>query len=297
MTRRNLEIFVAVVECGKMSEAARKLYITQSSVSQAIAEIEREYHVTLFERLSRSLYLTDTGRELLVYARRILEMQAELDQFLAGTLRSTRLRIGATVTVGTCVISPILTLLHDRCPDVRTEVFVCNTHRIEEKLLHSELDVALVEGRIHHPDLRVQQAIRDKLVVICPMGHPFCGREAIAPEALAGQPLLLREEGSGTREQFEMEMKRRRIPIDVPWNCSNTGAIINGVIAGHGISVISKRLVEEDFRAGRLWLCDLDGVDMSRSFDLVLHNDKYQSDVLHAFMDICVAYGQADWPQ
>ena len=69
MTSRNLQIFVTVAELGKMTEAARVLYITQSSVSQAIASIEQEYGVVLFERLSRGIFLTDAGKELLNYSR------------------------------------------------------------------------------------------------------------------------------------------------------------------------------------------------------------------------------------
>lgn len=294
MTKRHLEIFVAVVEHGKMNEAAKALYITQSSVSQAIAEIEREYGVLLFERLSRSLFLTDIGRSLLNYARQVLDLQTEMESFLRTSSRNQKIRIGATVTVGTCVIGEVVTTLKREFPDIRAEVFVANTHILEEKLLKNELDVGLVEGRITSMELREQVAIYDRMVMICPQGHPFFGRRSVAVRELAHQPMILREKGSGTRAQLENQMQELRIPLDVVWNCYNTEAIINGVLDGHGISVISQRLVTEQVRQGKLWMCDLDGIKLERSFNLVLHKDKFISAPLQSFLDICSGYGKRE---
>ena len=137
MTIRDLEIFSAVVDCGSMSGAARKLRISQSSVSQVIAEIEREYGVLLFERYAHSLHLTHTGKTLMEYARQTLHLVRETDAFLHSDARRSELRVGASVTVGSCVLCPILRELREREPGFRAEVLVSNTHEIEEKLLSS----------------------------------------------------------------------------------------------------------------------------------------------------------------
>lgn len=253
MTKRHLEIFVAVVEHRKMSEAAKALYITQSSVSQAIAEIEKEYNVLLFERFARTLYLTDVGRSFFNYARRVLDLQSEMEAYLRTSSQSRRIRIGATITVGTCVISGLIKRMKKEFPEIRAEVLVANTHILEEKLLKSELDVGLVEGQITSPDLREERAIYDKMVMVCSRDHPFCGRDSVTLTELANQPMILREKGSGTRAQLETQMRALHIPLDVIWDCYNTEAIINGVLDGHGISVISRRLVVEQARQGKLW--------------------------------------------
>lgn len=290
MTNRNLEIFVAVAEHGKMSTAAKELFITQSSVSQAIAEIEREYGVRLFDRLSRSLYLTETGKAFLAYARRALSLHREMEDFLRDTSHSRRIRIGATVTVGTCLISPLAARLRQQDPGLRIEITVANTHELEEMLLHGQLDIGLVEGRIVHPDLLVDPAMEDDMVLICGKEHPFHGRKSLPIEDLAAESFILREQGSGTRAQFEEAMEERGLPINVLWECCNSEAILSAVCHGHGVSVISRRLVEKAVREGLLWACPLTGVDFTRTFDLVRHKDKLMSDAMAAFIDLCKTF-------
>lgn len=292
MTNRSLEVFVAVAECGKMSQAAKELFITQSSVSQAISEIEREYGVLLFERLSRSLYLTDTGRAFLEYAKRALALQSEMESFLRDASGEGRLRIGATVTVGTCLISPITARLEEIAPSLRCEVTVDNTQEIEKMLLKSRLDIALVEGMITHPDLNVTKMVEDELVLICDPSHPFYGLEEIDISRLEGQPFILREEGSGTRAQFENIMRECGITVDKRWESCNSEAIINGVMGGHGVSVISRRLVEDKLNGGRLWACGIKGVKLGRTFDLVCHKDKVITPAIEAFTQVCRQFGE-----
>ena len=294
MTTRNLQIFVTVAELGKMSEAARTLYITQSSVSQASASIEQEYGVVLFERLSHGLFLTDEGRELLRYARSLFAVKSDMERFLLSCGEKHKLRIGATITVGTCVISPLLRELKASDPGIHSEVVVENTRALEAKLLKNEIDVGLVEGRIVNPELITRHAIEDRLVLICPPGHRFCGRSSVEAHELTGEPLILREKGSGTRTQFESQMAERHIPIEVNWTCCNSEAIKNAVADGHGVSIISRRLVSGDVASGRFGCCDVDGLDLGRYFDVVYHKDKYLSRPLQSFIDACMSFEDAE---
>lgn len=290
MTNRNLEIFVAVAECGKMSQAARNLFITQSSVSQAIAEIEKEYGVLLFERLSRSLYLTETGRDFLTYAKKVLTLQSEMEGFLRDTSKLQKVRIGATVTVGTCLISPIILCLKEALPGIRAEITVANTNIVEDRLLKNQLDIGLVEGKIRHPDIVVENVMNDDMALICSPKSPFFGRQQIAVEELDSQPLILREQGSGTRDQLERVMKAKHLAINALWECCNSEAIINGVLYDHAMSVMSKRLVSQHISEGRLWACDITGADLSRTFDIVYHKDKMLNTGLSTFISICRSF-------
>ena len=294
MTTRDLEIFVAVVEQGSMSGAARKLCISQSSVSQVVSDIEREYGVLLFERYAHSLYLTHTGKTLLEYARQTLYLVRETDAFLRSDVRRTELRVGASVTVGSCVLCPILQRLRELELGLRAQVVVSNSHEIEERLLKSELDVGLVEGRITHPDLVVQPAIEDQLVLICGREHPFYGRASVRPEELEGQPLILREEGSGTRSHLEEQLRRHNVVCDVRWICNNTEAIRNAVIHNFGLSVQSSRMAREDCAKGLLWVCRVEGLDLRRSFDLVRHRNKYIFELLSQFCQVALELGHQE---
>ena len=108
MTIRHLRIFVQVAETGKMSDAAKKCFITQPTVSQAIHELENHYQVQLFERLSKKLYITEAGKQLLLYAHSILSQFDVMETNMRELLADNFLRIGATITVGTCLLSFVL---------------------------------------------------------------------------------------------------------------------------------------------------------------------------------------------
>ena len=293
MINRELEIFIAVAECGKMGAAAQKLYITQSSVSQSISSIEKEFGVRLFERISHSLYLTDVGETLLQYARSLSAVTKDMDAFLRSASGYRRLRVGATVTVGTCVIGPVLNTVKAEIPEIRLNVCVANTRLLEDMLIKNEIDAALVEGAVKNPDLVYTPVIKDRLVLICPPGHEFWGRESVRAEELSSQSLILRESGSGTRALFESQMAAKGIPLDITWQCYNSEAIKNAVIAGHGVSVISQRLVENELRSGALCACGIEGIELERYFSIVHHKNKLITKEIECFFDACTAAGNA----
>lgn len=292
MTSRHWQIFVSVADCGTMSEAARQLNITQPSISQAIGDIEREYGILLFARVNKRLRLTETGREFLPYAKRILALEKEMDEFLRNAADMARIRIGATVTVGTCLMARLAEELSRRVPGIRTEVLVNNTKCIEAELLSGGLDVGLVEGRVTHSDLKVETAISDGLVFICGMDHPLCGRNSVTLEEVAGESLILREKGSGTRAQLEDVLRERGLKADVIWECCNTEAILNAVGHGHGVSVISGRLVSNYTHPRHIWAAEIADTTFDRSFSLVYHKDKFMSHEISTFCEICRQFGR-----
>ncbi|HGM3306682.1 LysR family transcriptional regulator [Clostridioides difficile] len=292
MTIRSLEIFVKVAECGKMSEVARNMYITQSSVSQAISEIEKEYGVKLFDRISKKLYLTEAGKKLLGYGRHLLAVNEEMNDCMKHCAKNIRIRVGATVTVGTCLISPIMLELYKVNPLIEPKVFVEDTRLIAKKLLNSELDIAIVEGKIKHPDIVTKSIINDNLVLICSHKHEFYKRDSIKVSELSNQPLIMRELGSGTRAQLEKQLKELKIPMNIRWSCYNSEAILRAVVDNFGIAVISELLIEDYLKKHLLWACDIEGINLHRTFDIAYHRSKFFTENISAFFDISVKYGK-----
>ena len=186
MTTRDRGVFAAVAEHGSMSAAARALRVSQSSVSQAVADIEREYGVLLFDRCAHSLHLTPTGETLLAYAQKTLFLVREIDGFLRSGTRRSELRVGASVTAGSCVLSPILQRLQAQLPGLEARVVVSNTHEIVDLLLKSRLDVGLVEGHVDHPSLAVRPAMEDELDMFCP--PPATPSSAVPPSGRRSSP-------------------------------------------------------------------------------------------------------------
>ena len=145
MSIRHLRIFITVASLQNMSAAAEQLFITQPSVSQAIKELEQYYGVRLFERLSKKLYLTQSGEALLKYATHLIQSFDEMETMMKNKSDVISLRIGASITVGGSLINRILNEFNEQHPKIKTQVMIRNTRKIERLLLSSKFDVALVE--------------------------------------------------------------------------------------------------------------------------------------------------------
>ncbi len=288
MTIRHMRIFIAVADHGKMSTAAQALYMTQPSISQAIGEIEREYDVKVFERLARRLYITEAGSHLLDYARHIVSLYDEMEASVRNLGQGLQLRIGATVTVGTCVIGDIIDAFEKKFPKNKPQVLIDNTDSIERKILESSLDVALVEGLVKSPELICQPVMEDELVLVCGRNHPFWGRKNLDSADLQGVPFILREKGSGTRELFENRLREKNIVVEEGWVSNNSEAIKNAAIRGYGPTVISKRLVEKELEGQSLRIIPIRDMSMKRQFRLIYHKNKYISASMQEFINLCI---------
>lgn len=283
MTLRNLEVFLAVVETGSMRSAAERLYISQPSVSGVVSDLESEYHIRLFERLGKKLFITPEGERLAGYARRMLALNAELERQMRTAEAESPLRVGATVTVGASVMPELLQQLDSAPP----YVFVGNTGMIEQKLLRNELDAALVEGRPQSEDLVVTPVIRDRLMLICPTDHPMAKQASVRIEELDGVPLVMREPESGTRHVLDQEFADAGAAMHLAWECNNTQALLEAVRSGFGVAILSPRLLRG---VDGLTAVHIESKQMERWFSLMLHKDKFLRPRLQEFLNLCRIY-------
>lgn len=284
MTIRHLQIFIAVAETGSMSAAAKRLYISQPTVSQVIAGMEEEYGVLLFERLAKRLCITDAGSRLLGYARHAVALFDEMEDAVGRAARRRQLRVGASITVGACSLTEIVRRFEEKNPDSEVTVFVDNTSVVEAKVLDSSLDLGLVEGHVSSDRLVVRPVIHDELVLVCTPDHPFAGRGKVAVRDLDGQPFLLREAGSGTREQLDSILRDRNVHVRPKWICHSSDAILSAAIGGQGLAVLSRLLVREAEAQGLLSVLTLEDAKLDRSFQIIYHRNKYLSVQLQSFL-------------
>ncbi|MGL5312370.1 MAG: LysR family transcriptional regulator [Peptostreptococcaceae bacterium] len=285
MSIRHLKIFIMVAEYKKMSVAAEKLFITQPSVSQAIKEIEDYYGVKLFERLSKKLYITESGEYLLKYARHIVHSFDEMEMGLKNKGQNPCIRIGATITVGNCMLDNIIKKVEIENRDISTKVTINNTEVIQGMLLNSELDVAIIEGIVNNKDLVTRPIYTDKLIVVVGKGHKFYNRGEISINELAGEDIISREEGSGGKKIFDSILKNNNIEVNVIWNSTDTQAIKNAVIDGRGLAVLSSLIVEKEIKEGTLQKVSLKEVNMFREISVVHHKNKFISEYLKCFLE------------
>ena len=275
MTIRHLNIFFTVAQCGSMSGAARILYLSQPTVSQAIHELETHYGGLLFERLGKKLYLTELGDLLLSQAEPLLSQFQQMEELLASHGKTPTLRLGTTITVGTCLTPAFLAELRQQLPDLECYSYVSNTADIERKLLCSELDAAVVEGEVRSHDLVVLPMISDCLVLAAGTRHPFYQRDTISFHDLSGEAFAVREQGSGTRQLFERTLSDCGISVRTVCEANSPRAIINTVLAGPVLSVMSLRLLKHELRHGTVRAFYNESGAWDRSFKLVYHKNKF----------------------
>lgn len=287
MTLRTLKIFVAVAEEKNMHAAAKKLFISQPSVSQAITELEKEYNVKLFERLSQRLYITETGQKLLNYTYHLLNTYGEIHDFLTCQGNLHRLRIGASVSVGTCMLNDIVNQMKKQTPHTELYVTIDNTSQIESLILNSSLDIGLVEGLITSPDILCQKVCEDELIIVAAPLHPLAHQKNLHIQDLSDQTFISRESGSNDRNQFDQFLREHKVQIKRSWVCTNTQAIKNAVINGNGLAILSRMLVKTELNQGTLVHIHLKDICIKRDIRLVYHKDKYLSDELLRFASIC----------
>ncbi|NLB51641.1 MAG: LysR family transcriptional regulator [Syntrophomonadaceae bacterium] len=288
MTLRHLKIFVTVCEAMNMTVAAKSLYMSQSAVSQTIAELEKYYDIRLFERLSRKLYLTQAGEKLLGYARHMIRMDADIEKNMKSLHETGLIRLGASVTVGATVLPKLVSAFRQANLSTDVEVFEDNTEQIQNRLLTDKIDIGLVEGEITSSDIMSKPFMDDELVLICGNQHRFSRLSVITPHELEKENFILREHGSGTRKSFEDVMKAQQLSWKVTWTCNNADTIKAAVIAGLGVSVISKRAVEKEAESGELIIKPLVGVRFLRTFKITYHKNKYFTAHMNNFIDLCI---------
>lgn len=271
-----------------MTAAAEKLYMTQPSVSQAIAELEGHYNVRLFERLGRRLYITAAGNRLLSYARHIINLYERLEREIRVISENGILVVGASVTVGTYILSKVIKAFLNRCLKVEVTTVVDNTRVIEEMILADKIDIGLVEGFIHSQEIIEEPFYDDELVLICHPKHPWAVRGYIEAEELDGSSFIIREQGSGTRELFETEMSVAGLKWKTVGVYNNAETIKNAVAAGLGVSVISRLAVEREAQMGEIKIVEIKGLRFMRKFNLVYHKNKFFSKTLENFREVCL---------
>ena len=247
MTLRHLAIFIKVCEENGITAAAKKLHMTQPSVSQVIQELEAHYQTLLFERLGRRIFITEAGRRLLRYSRNLINLNAQTEQAMRAFNEVYHLRIGASITIGSNFLIDLIQ--HISHNGSGKEIFseIHNTSELEEMLLNDSLDLALVEGEIHSEYLITKPFMNDELVFIIGQNHPLADKE-ITLEDLTKLRFFVRETGSGTRELFEQVMHRHNIYYQTAGIYNSMEAIKKAVISGLGVSVISTEAIKDEDR-------------------------------------------------
>jgi DNA-binding transcriptional LysR family regulator len=288
MNLRQLKIFLAVCDQKNMTRAAKALYFTQPSVSQAVRDLENYYGVKLFERLNHRLYITGAGERLQSYARHILSLDEQVRREFAEHKEAGLMRVGASLTIGTYLLPGLLASVREKMPQLEIFSAIDNTDVIQKLILEDRIDIALVESPVDSPDI-VEKDIRDdELVIICSPKHPLSQKAPVRKSDLSGLPFIIREPGSGTRTIFENAMRQAGISWKRRGVYNSTEAIKHAVIANLGLAVVSRYSIREELRAGSVALVRVDGLRLARKFRFIYHRQKIFTKAMQVLMESCV---------
>ena len=286
-TLRQLEVFVATARRENLGRAAASLSMSQSAASGALAELERQFDVQLFDRVGKHLQLNEPGRKLLPAAEELLVRARELEQSLGRRGEAGSLRVGATLSIGNYLAVPVMTRYMEAHPNTQITLDVANTASIVAKVARFELDIGLIEGVIRHPELEVIPWRDDELVVFCAPTHPLAKEAHLDEPQLLAAPWILREPGSGTRQTFDRAMHGLLPRLNILFELQHTEAIKRAVESGIGIGCLSRATLGEAFRRKSLVPLSIPGRDFSRQFSFILHRKKYRSAGIDRWMTMC----------
>jgi DNA-binding transcriptional LysR family regulator len=287
-TLRQLEVFLAVARVQSVSRAAEGLAMSQSAVSGALGELERQFGVQLFDRIGKRLQLSALGVSLRAQAEGVLDQARDLERVLERGQPVGRLRVGATLTIGNYVVVPLMARFMRENPEAEVTLAVGNTEEIARQVSNFEIDVGMIEGEIEHLDLDISAWRKDELVVFCAPDHPFARqRRPLDDDDLRKAAWIVRERGSGTRQTFDSAMRGLLPELHIALALQHTEAIKVAVTAGLGVGCLSRLALVDAFRAGTLRPCRVPHRDFGRLFFFLLHKQKFRSPGIQRWLELC----------
>ena len=294
VTFRQLRVFVEIARQGGVGRAAERLHLTPPAVSQQLKAIERELDQVLFDRAGRRMALTAAGEHFFVHARRLLaglrDAEDAMERF--GRLESGQLTI-AMVGAATYFLPQLLARFHADHPAVDVRLQLGGRDEIDEMLADGEVDLCVM-GRPPRKVPIVSQpfAAHPHVLVVSPT-HRLARAEHVPASALAVEPFIAREPGSGTRAALHEYLDRFRLQPHVTMEMASNEAIKQAVMAGMGVSLVSRHIIALECRCGLIAAPPVEGLPLARRWHVVHAASKQLSPAAEAFRDFIVEEGEA----
>ena len=294
MELKQLESFVAVVVYKSFTEAAKQLYISQPTISTHIQALEKELQSKLIIRTTKSIELTKRGAELYECAVKMLDLRDGLLEKWRGSDEKL-VRLGVSTIPSGYILPEFLPKFSKEHPDIFFHATQSDSRGISEGVLEDRMDVGLVGMECEGENLACIPFCEDELVVITPVTDHFLKMKELEhplPELLKS-PMILREKGSGTKQVAEQFLEKQGIKkdsIQVVAYMNDTEAIKNSVMAGLGISIVSKKAAEKLIEEKRLLCFAFSRYTSGRKFYIIYRTDYQLKPFVTTFIDYIQNY-------
>ena len=291
MNLKQLEVFLAVADTGSFSRGAEATFLTQSTVSQHIAALEKEFELKLLDRTGRGALMTEGGKVLREHARQILADTTNLEHAMQRFkgIEEAALRIGGSNIPGDYLIPAVLPVLLERFPGLQVTLVQGDSHEILEKLARETVEIGVVGNADSREDVDFKQLVRDIIRLVIGRGHRWRDRNEIALTELIEEPLILREEGSGTGEALAAALRKAGIDIGklaIKARLGSNEAVKQAVTAGVGVAFMSELSTGRELERGELAAIDVSGLQVVRSFYIATRAGRELSPAAQAFATV-----------
>jgi aminoethylphosphonate catabolism LysR family transcriptional regulator len=255
MRYAQLKAFHSVAQAGGFSRAAKALSLTQPAISDHIRKLEEAYGIELFKRAPRGISLTEEGRKLFAITERLFEAEAEAQDVLdrARTAHEGTLTIGADAAVH---ILPLIARFRQTFPKVAVRIIGGNTAQLLSKLDNFDIDFAVIASRPQGMQYAARLLRQDRIVALASASHRLSRRRSMGFADLLAETVILREEGSVTRQLLLEEALRRGLSLSQPLEIESREATREAVAKGLGVAIISEGEFSHDDRLHLLKISD-----------------------------------------
>jgi len=266
----SLRVFLAAAEEKNFSQAAKRLHMSQSAVSQHIQAMEQAYNVELFLRRGRSIALSEAGEALLPMAREVLRSARQMEDSLHNINHEVggELLIACSTSAGKYLMPSLLSMFQEKYPAVHPRVKVMTRDSVFERLIEQKIPMGVSSKMLEHRDIECQPLFDDRIFLIVPSNHPWAAYGQATPDDLVGQKIIMREEVSGTCETVMQGIKKYGITPDmlnVTMELGSSDGIEMAVECGVGIAFVSEMVAARGLAFGRVKKVEVQGLDLRRT--------------------------------
>jgi DNA-binding transcriptional LysR family regulator len=291
MDLEHLRTFLLVAEGGSFTGAAEGAGRTQPTVSRQVRALEAALGTRLFLRAGRSAVLTDAGRQLVGYARRLLALADEAGAAVSaeGRQAAGRLRVGAGGLASQYLLPPLLEAVRAGRPDLRLVVAAHHPDTIAEQVATGDLDVGLVTRPVRRAGLAVADAGEDEMVAIVAPGHPWARRpeRRLPPAAFDGEPFILYDRGTGTSRRILGYFARQGVRLRIGMEVRYVEAMKEMVRIGLGVSLVPAWVATREAAAGQIAAVRLAGPGFRRRWAVIHASRADETAPVAAFVAGC----------
>jgi DNA-binding transcriptional LysR family regulator len=297
-TLPQLRVFEASARLGSFTLAAQELHVSQPTASVQIKKLSETVGVALFEQVGKRIFLTDAGQRLYEGCHEVFRAFSTIEEALSGmrALESGRLRL-AVSTTGMSFAPRLIGAFADLHPGVETSIQVHNRQTLVQRLTNNADDLYLFADSPEMEDVVAQELLPNPLVVLARDDHPLAGERNIAFERLASEPFLIREEGSGARRITMRLFRSHALVPKIRMELGTNEAIKEGILAGLGITIMSRYTFGLDPELSRYVCLDVAGFPLENHWYLVYPSGKQLSTVARAFLDFARAEAKGMVPE